>query len=79
MQAAPSVTLTSSIFLSEGILPSSADLRRAVVSYCEKNEAVLTSTHNLCFERKREKNIDFLPENCHFYCYKNSILLNGHY
>ena len=29
-------------------------------------EAVLTSTHNLCFEQKYEKILEFLSENFHF-------------
>ena len=35
-------------------------------------EAVLTSTHNLCFEQKYEKKIlDFLSENFQFLIYLN--------
>ena len=36
-------------------------------------EAVLTSTHNLCFEQKYEKYLTFLSENVQF-----SIYLNRH-
>ena len=40
-------------------------------------EAVLTSTHNLCFEQKYEKNIRFLlSENFHFLMVKFSVYLN---
>ena len=31
------------------------------------SEAVLTCTHNLCFEQKYEKNKKNSTENCHFY------------
>ena len=40
-------------------------------------EAVLTSTHNLCFEQKYEK-ISFLSENFHFLVVKFSIYLSRH-
>ena len=39
-------------------------------------EAVLTSTHNLCFEQKYEKKIEFLSENFQFLVVKFSIYLN---
>ena len=39
-------------------------------------EAVLTSTHNLCFERKYEKYQSFLSENFQFLEVKFSIYLN---
>ena len=39
-------------------------------------EAVLTSTHNLCFEQKYEKYTIFLPENFPFLVGKFSIYLN---
>ena len=39
-------------------------------------EAVLTSTHNLCFEQKCEKNISFLSENFQFLEVKFSIYLH---
>ena len=39
-------------------------------------EAVLTSTHNLCFEQKCEKYQNFLPENFPFWVVKFSIYLN---
>ena len=39
-------------------------------------EAVLTSTHNLCFEQKFEKISDFLSENFMFLEVKFSIYLN---
>ena len=42
-------------------------------------EAVLTSTHNLCFEQKYEKNIKvFLSENFQFLEVTFSICLNRH-
>ena len=41
-------------------------------------EAVLTSTHNLCFEQKYEKNQDFLSESFHFLVVKFLIYLNRH-
>ena len=37
------------------------------------HDAVLTSTHNLCFEQKLENFHKFLPENCHFYCNKKAV------
>ena len=39
-------------------------------------EAVLTSTHNLCFEQKYEKYHSFLSENFQFLEVKFSIYLN---
>ena len=39
-------------------------------------EAVLTSTHNLCFEQKYEKYLSFLAENFQFLVVKFSIHLN---
>ena len=39
-------------------------------------EAVLTSTHNLCFEQKYEKYQNFLSENFHFSMVKFSVFLN---
>ena len=41
-------------------------------------EAVLTSTHNLCFEQKYEKYHNFLSENFPFLVVKFSIYLNRH-
>ena len=41
-------------------------------------EAVLTSTHNLCFEQKYEKYQNFLCENFHFLVLKFSVYLNRH-
>ena len=41
-------------------------------------EAVLTSTHNLCFEQKYEKYQIFLSENFQFLVVKFSIYLNRH-
>ena len=38
--------------------------------------AVLTSTHNLCFEQKYEKYQNFLSENFHFLVVKFSVYLN---
>ena len=38
--------------------------------------AVLTSTHNLCFEQKYEKYLNFSSENFHFLVVKFSIYLN---
>ena len=40
------------------------------------SEAVLTSTHNLCFEQKYEKYKKFLSENFHFLVVKFSVYLN---
>ena len=39
-------------------------------------EAVLTSTHNLCFEQKYENISEFLSENFHFLVVNSSIYLN---
>ena len=39
-------------------------------------EAVLTSTHNLCFQQKYEKYQNFLSENFHFSVVKFSVYLN---
>ena len=39
-------------------------------------EAVLTSTHNLCFEQKYEKISQFLSENFHVLVVKFSVYLN---
>ena len=39
-------------------------------------EAVLTSTHNLCFEQKHEKYQNFLSENFHFLVIKFAVFLN---
>ena len=41
-------------------------------------EALLTSTHNLCFEHKYEKYQNFLSENFHFLVIKFSVYLNRH-
>ena len=41
-------------------------------------EAVLTSTHNLCFEHKYEKYQNFLSETFHFLLVKISVYLNRH-
>ena len=41
-------------------------------------EAVLTSTHNLCFEQKYEKYQIFLSENVPFLEVKFSVYLNRH-
>ena len=41
-------------------------------------EAVLTSTHNLCFEQKYEKYQNFLSEKFHFLVVKFSVYLNRH-
>ena len=40
--------------------------------------AVLTSTHNLCFEQKYENYQNFLSENFHFSVIKFSVYLNRH-
>ena len=40
------------------------------------DEAVLTSTHNLCFEQKYKKLSEFLSENFHFLVVKFSVYLN---
>ena len=39
-------------------------------------EAVLTGTHNLCFEQKYKKYQNFLSEICHFVVVKFSMYLN---
>ena len=39
-------------------------------------EAVLTITHNVCFEQKYEKYQIFLSENFHFLVVKFSVYLN---
>ena len=44
--------------------------------YNRLTEAVLTSTHNLCFEQKYEKYQSFLSENFQFLEVKLSIYLN---
>ena len=41
-------------------------------------EAVLMSTHNLCFEQKYEKYQIFLSENFQFLVVKFSVYLNRH-
>ena len=41
-------------------------------------EAVLTSTHNLCFEQKYEEYQNFLPENFRVLVVKFSVYLNRH-
>ena len=41
-------------------------------------EAVLTSTHNLCFEQKYEKYLSFLSENFLYLQVQFSIYLNRH-
>ena len=41
-------------------------------------EAVLTGTHNLCFEQKQEKYQNFLSENFHILVVKFSVYLNRH-
>ena len=41
-----------------------------------RDEAVLTSTHNLCFEKKYEKYQNFLSENFPFLVVKFSVYLN---
>ena len=41
-------------------------------------EAVLTSTHNLCFEQKYENYQNFSSENFHILVVKISIYLNRH-
>ena len=41
-------------------------------------EAVLTSTHNLCFEQKYEEYQNFLSENFHFLEVRFSVYLNRH-
>ena len=38
------------------------------------NEAVLTCTHNLCFEQKSEK-VKNSTENCHFYSREKSLYI----
>ena len=39
-------------------------------------EAVLTSTHNVCFEQKSKKYQNFLSEICHLVVVKFSVYLN---
>ena len=46
--------------------------------YSKCVEAVLMSTHNLCFEQKYEKYQNILPENFHFLMVKFSVYLNRH-
>ena len=48
--------------------------------FCSKNidEAVLTSTHNLCFEQKHENIRIFYVKNCHILVVKFSVYLNRH-
>ena len=41
-------------------------------------EAVLTSTHDLCFDQKYVKYENFLSENFHFLVVKFSVYLNRH-
>ena len=41
-------------------------------------EAVLTSTHNLCFDQKYEIYQTFLSENFHFLVVQFSVYLNRH-
>ena len=51
------------------------------VRHCDRlvgEEAVLTSTNNLCFEQKYEKYQIFLSENFPFLVVKVSIYLNRH-
>ena len=40
---------------------------RVPVRTASLNEAVLTCTHNICFEQKYENSQKQLTENCHFY------------
>ena len=47
-----------------------------ILLYCCLGEAVLTSTHNLCFEQKYEKYQNFLSENFIFLVVKLSVYLN---
>ena len=47
-----------------------------LVRTASASEAVLTSTHNLCFEQKYEKYQSFLSENFQFLEVKFSIYLN---
>ena len=37
------------------------------------NEAVLTCTHNICFEQKYENTRKISTENCHFYSSEKSL------
>ena len=39
------------------------------------NEAVLTCTHNLCFEQKHENSQTISTENCHFYSGEKSLYI----
>ena len=58
--------------------PPSAQKHRLWVLVRTAGEAVLTSTHNLCFEQKYEKYQIFLSENFMFLEVKFSIYLNRH-
>ena len=39
------------------------------------SEAVLTCSHNLCFERKYENSQNISIENCHYYSREKSLYL----
>ena len=39
------------------------------------NEAVLTCTHNICFEQKYENSEKISNENCHFYSREKSLYI----
>ena len=56
----------------------SAPKHRLWVLVRTASPAVLTSTHNLCFEQKYEKYQNFSSENFHFLVIKFSVYLNRH-
>ena len=47
-------------------------------SFIPRDEAVLTNTHNICFEQKYEKYQNVLSENFNCLVVKFSVYLNGH-
>ena len=58
------------------VVKFSVYLNRCVFVILVRISAVLTSTHNLCFEQKYEKYQNFLSENFQFLVVKFSIYLN---
>ena len=60
----------ASIDLSDSLLVAIAtllDITKTCLYNFGLDEAVLTSTHNLCFEQKYEKYLNLLYENFHFF------------
>ena len=50
------------------------------IIYCgyslnRQNEAVLTCTHNICFEQKYENSQNISTKNCHFYSREKSLYI----